>query len=56
MANVFCHQYGIGSSGNTIPDEPDYISLMSLGIEDEKLDEVWDSLEIDPQQMRSILK
>ena len=56
MANVFCHQYGIGSSGNTVPDEPDYISLMSLGIEDEKLDEVWDSLEIDPQQMRSILK
>jgi len=56
MANFFCHKYEIGSSGNTVPDEPDYISMLSLGIEDENLDEVWDSLEIDPQRMRSILK
>ena len=56
LANILCHKYNIGASGNPVADEPHPVSLKSLEIEDLKLDDVWKSLEIDPYRMKRILR
>ncbi len=55
LANIFCHWNKIGKSGNTVPDDPSRISLKALGIEGIDLDEVWKSLKIDAQMVRSTI-
>ena len=55
LSNVFCHRYKIGMSGNVVPDKPSVGSLRALGIERKDLDEVWKSLQIDPEHIKSIL-
>ncbi len=55
LANILCHRNDIGKSGNTVPDDPSPISLRALGIAEEDLDEVWKSLKIDANLVRSTL-
>jgi len=56
LANFFCHRYKIGESGNSVADEPNYLSLLRLGIKEDQLDEFWQSLKMDPMHLRDILE
>ncbi|NQU06205.1 MAG: HDOD domain-containing protein [Calditrichaeota bacterium] len=55
LANALCHKYKIGESGNAFPDEPSEVSLKALGIEDQDLDELWESLDIDPIHIEALI-
>jgi len=55
IANILCHRYNIGASGNPAVDDPDPASLEALNIADNRLEKIWESLDIDPDRMRRIL-
>lgn len=54
LSNYFCHRHNIGSSGNPLPDAADPQSLAALGLENNSLEEIWKSLEIDPASLKAI--
>lgn len=55
LANVLCHLHELGFSGNPVPDEPFGKSMLALGFELKSMDDVWESLKIDPLAIRKIL-
>ncbi|MCF7811096.1 HDOD domain-containing protein [bacterium] len=55
LANVLCHRYRIGASGNPVIDEPSKVSLKALGIEDQDINELWKSLDIDPERIEALV-
>ncbi len=55
LANYFCHVNNVGSSGNSVPDEPHPDSLNAFGFELKDLDDVWSSLQIDVDAIRNML-
>ncbi len=54
LSNFFCHHKGIGSSGNYKPDSLNPKSLESIGLKDVEVDEIWDSLKVDAERLKSI--
>ena len=56
LANILCHRYNIGASGNPVADEPDPNSLKALHIDKTGLEKVWETLDLDPDRMRQILR
>lgn len=55
LANALSHKFGIGASGNPVPDEPYPESLKIFGFEGMSVGEVWDSLEIDLDAIKGFL-
>jgi putative nucleotidyltransferase with HDIG domain len=56
LANILCHRYNIGASGNPVIDDPDPVSLKALNIEVNRIEKIWETLDIDPDRMRRILR
>jgi HD-like signal output (HDOD) protein len=55
LANALCHRYKIGDSGNAVHDEPSKASLKALDIEDQDIDELWISLDINPDRIETLI-
>jgi hypothetical protein len=55
IANVLAHTNNIGHSGNLFPDKISKLSLEILGIDDDELPGLWDSLKIDPDFIKNII-
>jgi putative nucleotidyltransferase with HDIG domain len=55
LANIFCHINQIGKSGNTVPDDPSPLSLKALGLEALTMEEIWASLKLDAELVRTAL-
>lgn len=55
LANYFCHEYKIGSSGNPVPDKLFQGSLEALGMQDKNLDKLWGSFRINDKFIKDML-
>ena len=56
LANALTHKFGIGASGNPVPDEPSPESLKIFGFEGVDLQEVWDSLNVDMDTIHGFME
>ena len=55
LANIFCHIYQIGRSGNTVPDDPSPLSLMALGLENLTMEQNWYELKLNVELLKTAL-
>ncbi|MFC2150801.1 HDOD domain-containing protein [Calditrichota bacterium] len=55
LANYFSHRANIGNSGNPVPDNVSLVSINAFGIQNEDLDEVWQSLGVDTDAIRTMI-